>query len=46
MPKGLMAFKREFPNSALFCLSQSTAEFKIGEVLVLPWESGIARILE
>ena len=44
--KGLVAFKREFPNSELFCLSQSTAEFKIGDVWVLPWESGIARILE
>jgi predicted AAA+ superfamily ATPase len=44
--KGLMAFKREYPNSQLFCLSQSTAEFKIGEILILPWESGIKRVLE
>lgn len=43
--KGLLAFKQEHPESRLYCLCQTTASYRVGEVDVLPWQEGISKIM-
>lgn len=44
--KHLESFAQDYPNAQLYCLSNSSNTYKVGKVKVLPWESGIAEIME
>lgn len=42
---GLLAFKNENPRAELYCFCNTPNQYKLGDILVLPWCEGISTLI-